>query len=387
MNDTIFRFKNLFLSPKNSKHILELVLSKIDVDQLPLRERVLKYERILFELQNYIFDNFFSRPSDGNIELESSLISLNKITISKLKQYIEQDIQSIHPSNNIQTNYQPTIIIPTTTDHQMSTPINKLSESKLVNISDIHEANKNVVTQFHNFFSTDAKLENGRYTFPFQLPQVTAVSLNSFKLDCNMYNITESNNKFVISEMDTHVPCNIPIGYYTNHELLECIEKLLNTNSRHNYEYTVTRNKPKNKVYIQCNKTFNIYFNSSLNTPIPLQTLLGFTKLEYMNNNTYVSELQPRGNIFDELYIKLFVNEKEVTKYFTTKNNFSYFHSLHLEYEDYFGRRYFCIPTQQDYFECSEELSIDNLSVELWHTPDRPYTRHLDFDLVLSFES
>lgn len=318
-----------------------------------------KYERTLFELQNYIFDNFFNQPDAGSIDLESSLISLNKLTISKLKQYIEQDISN----SNQNTNNPPASTINNL--HDTSPPISK----------------------YHHFFSSDAQLENGRYMFPFQLSDVKCVYLSAFKLNCNLYNITESNNKFIISEMDTQVPCSIPLGYYTTDELLECMSHIINTNSKQKYEYTVTRNKTKNKVYIQCSKPFNIYFNSSQNVPVPLQTLLGFHKVEYMNNNTYVSESQPLGNIFDDIYIKLFFNEKEVTKYFTTKPTFSYFHSFQMDYEKHYGKRFFFTPSANDYFECGEKISIDKLSFEIWHTPDRPYTRHMDFDIILSFEA
>lgn len=399
MSDPISRFKQLFLSPRNTKHILELALSKLDVDQETLRAHVPRYERSLFELQNFIFDNFFNRPevlNGGAIELETSLISLNKLTISKLKQYIEQDIQVISRSNALQNSQNVAapndprridqcFIEQQPSPQQMSTPISNLPEPKVMEIQT--EQNQHVVTKFHHFFSSDAKLENGRYTFPFQISGVKYVSLSAFKLDCNMYNITESNNKFMVSETETRIPCSIPVGYYSIDDLLESMANIINTNSKHKYEYTVTRNKTKNKVYIQCNKTFNLHFNSSQNVPVPLQTLLGFKKTDYMNNNTYVSESQPEGSIFDDIYIKLFFSEKEVTKYFTTKNNFGYFHSFQLDYHELFGRRYFCTPSQQDYFECDQDTSMDNLSFELWHTPDKPYTRHLDFDVILSFET
>jgi hypothetical protein len=105
-----------------------------------------------------------------------------------------------------------------------------------------------------------------------------------------------------------------------------------------------------------------------------------------MNNNTYVSEEQPLGNIFDDTYIKLFFDDKEVTKCFTTKNIFGYFYSFQMDYKSYFGKRYFQNTSGQDYFECGEKLSLERLSFEIWHSPNRPYTRHLDFEVVLYFE-
>jgi xylose isomerase len=100
----------------------------------------------------------------------------------------------------------------------------------------------------------------------------------------------------------------------------------------------------------------------------------------------YVSELHPLDDIFNDTYLKVFCNDKEVTKYFTSKNNFSYFHSFHMNYTDVFGKRYSSIPQQQDYFECLQEISTENISFEIWHNSERPYTRHLEFDVVLAFD-
>jgi hypothetical protein len=202
-----------------------------------------------------------------------------------------------------------------------------------------------------------------------------------------MYNITELNNKFTVTENNSSVQCTIPIGYYNINELLESMTNVLNTNSKHQHEYKITRNKTTNKIYIQSTKNFNLYFNTKKEDPYTLQSLLGFNKNEYLNNNMYVSETQPLEDIFNEVFLKVFCNNKEVTKYFTSNTPFSYFHLFHINYDDNFGKNYYYVPQQQDYFECSDEITTENISFEIWHSPEKPYTRHLLFDVVLSFES
>jgi hypothetical protein len=363
----------------------------------------LQYQRILLDIQNFIYDEYFVKiyndlRTKGQFNLEDCLAALNKLTINKLEVYIHQDIeQQQYQDQNRQAETYPTNTTNTTNTINTGTGITGQSSIKQLDDPYIQQLDdpyiEKVVNKYHHFFSSDGGLECGRYSFPFSLKRVTSVQLEHLRLNCNLYNITEANNKFYITETDSKVCFKLPIGYYQIDNLLLVMTNILNNQSQNKLTYTISKNETKNKVYIQCTKasepcTFNLHFESSKlkNPHVSLKDLLGFKKDEYLNNNLYVSESFPIDNSLDDYYVKLFINDKEVTRFYTTKQSFTYFDSFNINFATYFGKCYHTTVQMLEPFDFQDDLQVDTVSIELWNGPHHLLTRFTEFDFVLAFE-
>jgi hypothetical protein len=168
---------------------------------------------------------------------------------------------------------------------------------------------------------------------------------------------------------------------------------LLNNQSLNKWTYSLKRNQVKNKVYIECSSkdlpyiNFNIQFEDTTEfSSYSLREILGFAKNEYSNNNLYVSENHPIDNVFDQFFLKLFLNDKEISRFTSTNPNFSYFHSFHVDMNTCFGKTFFLQNSFYDSFDILEDVSVDEISFELWNSQNHILSRFVDFEMVLFFE-
>jgi hypothetical protein len=363
MSDIFQRFKQVFISPKNTEYILGIVSSKFPYIDSSLFQQ--NFKTTLIELQNVIYNTYFTQICNdlhkkGRFNLEESLLVLNKLSIEKLE-YV------------VNTTSPPPV-------EQL--PLVEQSQSQ-----------GQEQAHFHHFFSKDAQLLSGKYIFKFNMDNINSLALTAFKLDCNIYNITELNNKFSIFENGDVFTVSIPFGYYNLDVLLSTISDLLNSESPNKYTYILKRNKIKNKVYIECTSnnmmpcSFNIMFEDTREfASYSLQEILGFSQNEYNNNNLYVSENHPIDNIFDQFFIKLFINDKEISRFSSTTPNFSYFHSFHVDMNNCFGKTFYLQNSFNDSFDILEDISSTEISIELWNSQTHILTRFVDFELVMFFE-
>ena len=91
------------------------------------------------------------------------------------------------------------------------------------------------------------------------------------------------------------------------------VNKQMNSSSQSKFTYTVFKNAAKNKTYIQCAGADSRPANFSLkfadlpnSSSYSLREILGFKKMEYMNNNIYVSEKHPINNILQNVFLRVF---------------------------------------------------------------------------------
>lgn len=448
MTDIFDKFRNVFISQTNSNYILNLVLNKLN-NQYKEYQNVFsnsqiieRYYLILVDLQTFIYDTYFNDiyteiTSKENFNLEEILIMLNKLTINKFELFIHQDInQGVNQDTNQIINQDNAVVesqnIQERDNQKQSIERNlqrqiaereeqNVSETKLNNIQNIKEKEnvkekenmeekenirekenmeekesikeKDRYIQYHHFFSRDATLASGRYKFPIKLKNIKGIKMSFFKLDCNIYNITESNNKFFITEKATKVPIAIPIGYYNIDNLLEKMSDVMTFNSPNKLKYDVIRNTDKNKVYIACSSydnnivKFNLEFVKNDNDfSLALREILGFNKNEYINNNLYVSEKCPIHNILNDVFMKVYINDREICRYSTTTRDFYYYERLHIDLDKYFGKSF---SVNDDYFtiyDIVEDLSSDDISIEFWTSTKNSIKRAMNFDFVLTFE-
>lgn len=370
MNSEIYiKFKKLYMSPKNFQYIMNLCNASNEA------------EKVLSDLQVLVYENFFEqvcqdiRKKIGKVDYEKVLITLNQITVHHFKQALQetQDTSSQFISNIIQHTIQP---------HQQThlhQPIQPQQEQQIqpqINNQD-NKLMETVETRYQHFFSQDAILQKGTYTFNLAVNRVKGFALSEFRINCDMYNVTEINNKLTLKENGMKIPMTVPIGFYNPHDLIETLSELFNKSSINGYTYTISIDKAKNKVYIQCDNIFDFTFSN-----MQFAEMLGFKQLDYKGNNVYISEGYPKEN--NQLYLKLLINGQEIGRIFCS-NGFSYYERFTIDLNDNFGKSVSYI-LNEDFFDFFEEIDISSFSVELWSDRNNIYTRVVDFQLVVQFE-
>lgn len=202
--------------------------------------------------------------------------------------------------------------------------------------TDVLNTKKNKVKHFQIIFSKDLKNQtsNSILEYDLFLKNVSLIKCNSFKFKFNLHNISNSNNTFALSENNFKYQIKIPIGYYTYDQLLLQFSEKLNSVSKHNYNYSFQNNSIKNKTNIICKDTngnsqmFNLYFFNNLNN------MIGFYNNEYINNHSYITELDPCINIFDTIYIVIYINNEPLNLYKTSSNQYFTFY-ININENDY----------------------------------------------------
>ena len=104
MADIFQRFKQVFISPKNTEYILSLVSSKFPNIESSSFDQL--FQTTLVELQNVIYDTYFAQICNdlkrkGRLNLEESLIVLNKLSIEKLEFIANKSIEKPQPPQQL----------------------------------------------------------------------------------------------------------------------------------------------------------------------------------------------------------------------------------------------------------------------------------------------
>jgi hypothetical protein len=264
---------------------------------------------------------------------------------------------------------------------------NKDKNSKIEN-NKVNEKN-DIMTSYH-LISSDSHFEDGVYNFKIECNNIKSIYLTRFWMECNMYNINEFNNQFYVYENDIKIKINIPIGYYKIQELVNTIEILLNKFSINKLKYQVFHDHFKNKVFFTCTSREDIPTNFILmfenqNKYTPLHKMLGFKLLEYSGNNMYVSEYHAKENIFDNIYLRVFLENKEVCKYIMS-NGSSYFECFNLNYSNHFGKGFDIKNEDIDIFDMLEHINCNDISIELIDSEGNLIMKPIEFHIVLGLE-
>jgi hypothetical protein len=350
--------KEVFFSSKNTTFLIENVVTRLfDKYDLSIQEFVRgnanKYKQVVVEVQHYIWSRA-EPPSQFNQQFVSQL---NQLAIRQLELYIENDISQFQ-------------IVLSPPPHQSEPPL------------------RPTLVHIEHLFSSRAEIDGGRYTF--RIPRIQdkiikSIEMRSVELECNLYNINHANNKFEIleGEPSSSLQVNIPFGYYNLRQLLECITEICNKHSPNGVTYNVYLHPLKHKTYFTCNASCKIVFG----VEDGLRNMLGFSNSEYLVANVCKSELHPSTNIFDTLYLRLFVNGKEVKR--VCSGDGAYFQMLKIPYEEYFGKVYSQITKPQislDVFDFQEDISFNDISIEICNPLETKINQVANFNVVCDLE-
>ena len=382
------KFLQIFISDKNSGYLFNLIISKI-INAYPnfeptIMNNIHQYKSNLIDIQKFIFKDYFYNlyNANSNNDLENILISLNQITVKTFENILLQNLQNLsQPTNSLQLN-----------DH-----VNK--QVKVNNNFDDLEGNDINFTLKH-FLSEDADFKFGRYYYKYFLKNVRSLSLHSIKITCNIYNINEYNNKFYILYENTRKLISIPMGYYSISNLLQCLNRLINSTENQNSNLQIElpletvevyKDNIKNKIIFASttSQQFRIQFtpnNPNIYNNYTLQEILGFKDTEYINNSYYISERHPINNIYDDLYLKIFINDKELHKYNTTKDNFSYYEVVSIDMDKSFGKSITYKPNNIDPYDIYENININTISFQFNNNYKYYLNTPIEFNIILGFE-
>ena len=229
------------------------------------------------------------------------------------------------------------------------------------------------------------------------MKNIKSVNLDNIQIKCNLYNITENNNKFYLIEQDSKILVSIPVGNYNLDSLLSCISESINDvsiNANKGYVYKVFNNRFKNKVCFLCDLvdkdkilrpvTFGLSFSNAKSNNKPLYKMLGFNKIEYTNSTLYIAEDFHNINIYDELYVRLYIDGKELQKYETSSKDFSFFEKINLDMEKDFGKRV-CISFENPIDIISGITTTRDFSVQLSGDYNTSISYPIWFKCVVTF--
>ena len=430
MSDIVNRFKNVFISPNNSNYLFNIIINKLNQRNIHVTENLELYKQNFLELQSMIYnDNFVNIYNDHfnknqSVNLEDVLIKLNQIAVTKFefilsqnyiqKNYLQQiqqneQKQNVLIENNKKNNYKSN-----KKNHVM---VKKDKDTNTLERGIIEKKDKNTITEnnttkinFINFFSDDANFINNKYEYDIKIENLKSIYLESINLLYDMYNITNYNNKFYLLEGSHKHLITIPIGFYVIDKLLDIITKSINfvsINKNNDYKFLIYKNKIKNKVYITCDwiksindkdikrqekdksvLDFGIIFvsNNTSQNNYSLCEILGFDKNEYLNNNMYIGEKSPIENIYQNIYFKLFINDIEIERYYTTKETFTYYDKINFNLQSNYGNKICHIPNLNTPYDIDEELEMNKISFQFNNSIDYIINLPLNFDIVMGFE-
>lgn len=345
--------KKQFFSQVNCEFIVRMV----GVDQT-INTTMIK---VMNTVWNSFLNNVYKNKWSINEErIEGVLVTINKMTIDS----IIDDLQ-VPPLDVVVKTIPVQESIMTQTDLPSKTCTKKL-----------------------DLFSMDSCYTNGSYKFDMKQHHVKSVIIDRFELHNNLYNITESNNRLELIENNFKVIITIPVGCYDIQTLLSSLEKLLTEKSKLLTKYLVLFNDRKNRISLSSESTFGIRFLESKSHDVPLRFMLGFTQVDYMNNNSYTTECSSCVDIYDKLYMK--VKSKNSGDIFnaiqTSSEEFAYCAKYSLLQSQTFGRDVLC----SEIYEVSGiDLVIDDLQIEFFirnnkHEKFYRLTKQLNFSFMLT---
>jgi len=417
-------FKQVFISQKNTGYLFDLIVSKIlkrnPQYQPHLFNNINKYKENIIQLQELIYNDSFVNiynniQSYGKVDLEEVLIELNKITVLKFEQLLFNDLSEKFTKSTSEKQ-TPSIIQPvstnttqnnTTQNNTISNNFNKHSELQNYNNQEKHQedtisnvsSDNNIQITSTEFFSENAVFEDGKYTFLLKNEDICGININNIKIKCNLYNITENNNKFCLIESGVKTDVIIPIGYYDVSTLIDIISECINEssiNKNKDYFYKVFMNTFKNKICFLCDYvdkervtkplSFGITFYKSKNAnDHDLYQMLGFYKTNYTNNNLYIAEDFSTTNIYDELYCKLYLDNKELPKHKTSDANFSFYEKINTEMDKSFGKT-ISINFDDNFYTFDTNIKARHLSIKFYCNYSRLMLSQMWFKCKITFE-
>ncbi len=398
------KFLQIFISDKNSGYLFNLIISKI-INVYPnfehnIMNNIHQYKSNLIDIQKFIFKDYFYNlyNTNSNNDLENILISLNQITVKTFENILLQNLQNLpQPTNSLHVNGHVNEHVNEHVNGHVNEHVNdQVNKQVKVNNNFDDLGNNDINFTLKHFLSEDADFKFGRYYYKYFLKNVRSLSLHSIKITCNIYNINEYNNKFYILYENTRKLINIPIGYYSISNLLQCLNRLINStenkNSNLQIEETVEvyKDNIKNKIIFASttSQQFGIHFipnNPNIYNNYTLQEILGFKNTEYINNSYYISERHPINNIYDDLYLKIFINDKELHKYNTTRDNFSYYEIVSIDMDKSFGKSITYKP-HIDPYDIYENININTISFQFNNNYKYYLNTPIEFNIILGFE-
>ena len=429
MSDITKSFKNVFISQKNSGYLFELIITKILQNNAHYKKYVINhidiYKSNIIDLQSFIFEDNFANvynemKSTESVDLEQILILLNQITIVRFENLILDDLYKKHQSHiteqiddkvessDVRSERERTERERTERIRESEARESEARESKiscdLKNVEKYESQEIELSTVFHHLFSKHAVVQSGRYNYRLNIENVGSINLDSINILYNMYNINEYNNKMYLVEQNNKVLITIPVGYYSIDQLLIVMSTLFNNasiNKNKDYKFHSNLHKIKNKIFFSCElnekEKFkrNVVFGMSFiydkypkneQRVSSLQEILGFEKSEYINNTTYVTENPPNICIFEDLYVKVFVNDIELKKYNTSDSSFSYYQCLNIITDSDFGRVMRFPQGYSPYDIYNENYIINTISFEFYNSHMNIINTPIRFDTVLSID-
>lgn len=368
MPDYIEIIKNQFFSKENIDFIVQIVHNKninIDSQQTP------------FNACNTVFNNFihtvYTQKKTINPDtIEDLLITLNKLVIDIIIEESHNNFNatsssstSINSNTNSNTNISTKLEVSSIPEDVpqliITQPINtilpdSIEPSKLVietsKIKDDIQLNKESLY----LFSEDSNFKDGVYTFEFRRKNIKNISLSTFDITNDLYNITDSNNKFEIIDKGVKNMTHIPIGCYNLTDLLKTVEEtIVNKNVK------IVYNKHKNRINIKGETPFSFKFIDDETLFIPLRCMFGFSKKEYLTNTTYASNKEPALNIYNNIYIKITNSDKFNIN---TSQEFKFYNRISFDYINTFGQD---VSITLPYNSINNINQIDDISLELYY--------------------
>ena len=350
----IERIKNQFFSEYNNTFIS----NKINESD--------KYKT--FQTQNNVFNSFINMVYTNEIyisreKIEDILIYLNKMTILQHNN-VQLDKNNVNVStldkNNVQLNNVSTdnsisldidnVLIDTSISlEKKSILIDNVLIDNNVNMTFIKTPiviendkasiiKKSMYTQTEpdlgkiQIFSDDNSIED-EYRYKYIVGEKYN-KLYYFEFHNMFLNINKDNNIIELIENGSKVNIFVAIGNYKLDVLLLLLERQFNDKSKNKEsKYKFTYNSNNNRVIISNNFNFNIKFIDSSQCNVQLRQILGFSKIDYQNNNSYTSDSDNNINIYDNIYI----TSCNLNKY-KTSNKFEYFFKLNYNNTDTFNK-------------------------------------------------
>jgi hypothetical protein len=406
------RFKNVFISQKNSGYLFDMIINKV-IKSYPhfnniLLEFIETYKMNMVNLQEFILNDNFFLIYENNKKLEDVLIALNKITVSKFEYLLIQDLNKKYTNDefdNYQVQNQDQNQHQNQDQNQHQNQVQNQHQNQVQNQhqnnfdeSDKYSENEIELSErYIHFMSNDSYKNKGRYLYNIDVPKLKSIDLQSIYLKCDMYNINELNNKFYIIEQNVKTLITIPVGYYSIQNLVDCMTKFLNllsVNKNKDYTFKIFLNILKNRVCFTINNN-NEHNNNRNNYNYSLlfieneynynlQKICGFDKIIYANNSIYVAENPPNTNIFEKIYMQIFLNDIPLNKYETTKNNFCYYDILRLDMEKDFGKG-LTFNSENNQYDLYKEFDLNTISFQF--NNNHEYTLdNLNFEIIVRFE-
>ena len=127
---------------------------------------------------------------------------------------------------------------------------------------------------------------------------------------------------------------------------------------------------------------FSLYFIENENN-FNLANILGFNKLFYGKNCHYIAEDPPNCNIYDNLYLQVYLNNIPINKYETSNKNFSYYEILNLDMDKDFGKTV-SFESENNQFDILEDLNIKNISFKFNNSFDYNID-DIKFEVIMRF--